>query len=379
MQKIKIAIVTTNLEMTGISSVIMNYISYLDKEKYDLTVIAGSEINENHLKQCKKNEVHLVKLPNKRKHILQYYFLLYKALVKNNYDIFHVNGSSSTLGIDLLIAKIAGIKVRIAHSHNTTTENLRIHRLLKPLFNCMYTDALACGTEAGRWLFGNKSFTVIPNGFNISDFKFNKEIRRNIRTKLGISDDMEVIGHIGRFNFQKNHGFILDIFNEYLKLNPRSVLLLIGNGPDFTKIKEKIDQYNFKNKVILYGETDRPNYMYMAMDKFIFPSRFEGLPVTLLEAQISGLSAVISNIITNEVILSSNITLESLTNPAIKWAKDLLVLPKVNRENFFDNYLSKFKDYEITDNIQKLSSVYDKAYSQRVVKNGFRKGSNIEQ
>lgn len=379
-RKIKIAIVTKNLEMTGISSVIMNYITYLDKKKYDLTVIAGSKINEKYLRQCKQNKVHLVKLPNKGKHIWQYYFFLYKALVKNNYDIFHVNGSSSILGIDLLIAKIAGIKVRIAHSHNTTTEHPRIHRLLKPLFNCMYTDALACGIEAGKWLFGNKkSFTVIPNGFDISNFKFNKEVRKNVRTKLGILDDMEVIGHIGRFNFQKNHDFILNIFNEYLSLNPRAVLLLIGNGPDFTKIKAKIDQCNFKNKVILYGETDSPNYMYMAMDKFIFPSRFEGLPVALLEAQISGLPAVISDVITNEVILSSNITLESLTNPAIKWAKDLLALPKVNRESFFGNHLSKFKNYEITDNIQKLSSVYDKAYLQRVVKSGFRKESNIGQ
>ncbi|MGN1282521.1 MAG: glycosyltransferase family 1 protein [Limosilactobacillus sp.] len=371
--KIKIAIITTNLEMTGISSVIMNYVSYLDKRKYDLTVIAGERINKSYIEQCKKNNVQLIRLPNKRKHIWQYYFLLYKTIIKNKYDIFHVNGSSSTLGIDLLIAKLAGVKIRIAHSHNTTTENLRIHKLLKPLFNSMYTNALACGTEAGKWLFGNESFTVIPNGFEINNFKFNMEIRREMRAKLGIPDDVEVIGHIGRFNFQKNHEFILRIFSAYLKLNPNSVLLLIGNGPDFNKIKEKVGKSKFKNKIILYGETSNPNYMYMAMDKFIFPSRFEGLPVTLLEAQISGLPAVISDVITNEVVLSKNVKSESLSSSAVEWAKDLLSLPKENREEFFNNYLKKFKNYEITNNIQKLSNVYDKAYLQRVANKGTRK------
>lgn len=364
MKKIKIVIAATSLEMTGISSVIMNYITYLDKQKYDLTVIAGSKINKLYAEKCKQNAVKLIRLPNKREHTWHYYSLLYKYLSRGKYDIFHVNGSSSTMGIDLMIAKCAGIKIRIAHSHNTTTENMKIHRLLKPLFNLMYTDALACGNEAGKWLFGNNKFTVIPNGFSIDTFKFNEKVRENIRTRLKISDDTEVIGHVGRFNFQKNHDFILRIFESYLQLNPKSVLLLLGNGPDYEKVKAKIQEKQLENKVILYGETNKPNHMYMAMDKFIFPSRFEGLPVTLLEAQITGLPAVISSVITDEVVLSNNVQFETLESSPEKWARDLWTLPKIDRDEFFNSHLLKFKPYEITSSVQKLSRVYDEAYKR---------------
>ncbi|WP_117114983.1 glycosyltransferase family 1 protein [Limosilactobacillus reuteri] len=363
-QKIKVAIVTASLEMTGISSIIMNYASYLDKAKYDLTIIAGDKINKSYEKKCKENKVKLIRLPNKRKETWHYYRSLYRSLVNSNYDICHANGSSSTLGIDLLIAKIAGIKVRIAHSHNTTTENIKMHKLLTPLFTRTYTDALACGNKAGEWLFNKKKFTVIPNGFNINKFKFDKKIRKLMRAKLGIQNGIEVIGHIGRFNFQKNHNFILKIFESYLKINPNSILLLIGNGPDFDKVKVKIENSKLKNKIILYGETNNANQMYMAMDKFIFPSRFEGLPVTLLEAQITGLPAVISSVITDEVVLSNNVQFETLESSPEKWARDLWTLPKIDRDEFFNSHLLKFKPYEITSSVQKLSRVYDEAYKR---------------
>lgn len=205
---------------------------------------------------------------------------------------------------------------------------------------------------------------MIPNGFNINKFKFDKKIRKLMRAKLGIQNGIEVIGHIGRFNFQKNHNFILKIFESYLKINPNSILLLIGNGPDFDKVKVKIENSKLKNKIILYGETNNANQMYMAMDKFIFPSRFEGLPVTLLEAQITGLPAVISSVITDEVVLSNNVQFETLESSPEKWARDLWTLPKIDRDEFFNSHLLKFKPYEITSSVQKLSRVYDEAYKR---------------
>lgn len=357
-KKINIAMIASNLELNGISAVIMNYVRYLDLNKFNITLIVGEKVDPNYQKICYSKNIKLIVLPKRKSNPVGFYLKLFKIFITNRFDIVHVHGSSSIIGMDLFLAKIAGVKIRIAHSHNTTTPNMKLHKLLKPLLAFSYTDGFSCSTEAGKWLFGTKHFTVIPNGIEVKKFKFNNKVRNEVRRELGLTDKY-VIGHVGRFNYQKNHDFILQVFENVLKINQSGRLLLIGKGPDFEKIKSKISNNpKFNDKVILYGETKNPAPLYMAMDSFIFPSRFEGLPVTLIESQVSGLPCLASNVITKEVKLSNNLEYYSLNKSAAKWAEEILNQKHENRNTFFNNHIDEINKYCIKKDVKILEDKY---------------------
>ena len=361
MRRIRVAMLATNLELNGISSVIMNYVRYLDLSKYNLTIIAGKSIEEKYRLECNDRGVNIIELPHRLDDTKGYYYNLYKSLKKGNFDIFHVHGSSATLAIDLMIAKLAGIKLRIAHSHNTTTNNMKLHKILTPIFKVLYTKGFACGIAAGKWLFGNRDFVVIPNGFDVKKFMYSKKARDKFRENNNLENTI-VLGHVGRFNHQKNHPFILKVFDELIKLNGKYRLLLVGNGPDFNKVQSLIEKSQNSDKIILYGETINPSDVYMAMDKFILPSLYEGLPVVLLEAQISGLPAIVSNVVTSEVKMTDNLIFESLKNSPKKWAKsiDSLNTTDEERRKFFSNNKNIIMNYEVEKSVKILENEYDK-------------------
>lgn len=352
--------VATNLKLNGISSVIANYISYLNIPKYEITLIVGQGVASRFRKLCNERNVKIFEIAPRKENPWKFYTQLFKIYVREKFDIVHVHGSNASIGAELFLAKLAGIKGRIAHSHNTTSTSMRIHKIMKPIFDISYTDGLACGELAGKWLFGEKPFTVIPNGVKINNFKFDIRLRNSMREKLNLKGKF-VIGHIGRFNYQKNHLFLLKVFNEIYKRNKNAILLLVGKGPDYKKIKSQVMDAPYKSNVILYGETNNPASLYMAMDEFLFPSRFEGLPVTLVEAQISGLPAVISDVITPEIKMSSELNFMSLNDSPKNWAKKILTnrVDLETREKFFNHNTSPISYYDIKENVQRLESKYD--------------------
>ncbi|MCQ2548474.1 MAG: glycosyltransferase family 1 protein [Lachnospiraceae bacterium] len=354
--KISVAMVANNLEINGISSVIMNYCTHINLDEFEICIMAGSGIAECHRITCEKLGITVIELPNRKKDSMNYFRALDKSLRKRHFDIIHVHGNQSAIAIELFLGWKNGIKVRIAHSHNTTCMSMKLHKLLKPAFNMIYTDGFACGKEAGKWLFGNKPFTVIPNGFNIELFKYDETARKLVREELGV-DNKLVLGNIGRINDQKNQPFLLEIFSEVGKINKDAVLLLVGTGPREAEIKELINQHPYKNRIIMYGETTSPEKMYSAMDYFVFPSKYEGLPVTVLEAQISGLSCVLSDVITQEVVINENVQKVPLdASPAI-WANQIIHLSMINRECVLDSS-DELKKYSINN----ASSILENAY-----------------
>lgn len=365
--RISVAMVATNLKLNGISSVIMNYVSYLDLNKYKITLIVGKGIAPKFNKICKQKKVKIIELPARKENPIGFYLSLFSYLLFHHFDIVHVHGSNASIGLELLLAKICGVKIRIAHSHNTTSTSMRIHRLMKPIFNFSYTDGFACGKLAGEWLFGNNEFKVIPNGLEVDKFKFDVNERKAAREKLGITNEI-VIGHIGRFNYQKNHEFLLKIFQEIQKQNKNSKLLLVGNGPDFKSFAEKIKESDIDKNIIIYGETNNPREMYLAMDYFVFPSRFEGLPLTLLEAQISGLPCIVSDVITPEVKLSDNLIFVSLNKSPKVWATKVLNFQSENRNNFFEKYSTAIDHYRIKNDVAILDNAYQKILRNRKCK-----------
>ena len=359
MEKIKVAMLTNHFGITGIGTVIMNYCNALDKDKYDLTVLAGRPIADKYIKECERAGIHLIALPSRHGEPLKHYYALWKALKTQKYDIIHDHGSSSMMAIELTIAKMAGIKIRIAHSHNSTCPNLKIHRLLNPYFKKIYTKALACGQLAGNWLFGEGNYEILPNGFHTENFEFSKENRNMIRNKLNIKDQF-VIGHIGRINGQKNQEYLLKIFEKVASQRADTILLIVGTGPDADKIKAQVKIHPYRDRILLNGETDNPTAYYSAMDVFVFPSKYEGLPVVLLEAQISGLPCVISDKITCEVDFGDLIW-QSIDKEPKEWAKTILTIKKCSfqdRVDYKKMHSNQVRKYDISQSVKQLDKIY---------------------
>ena len=226
-KKIKVAMLTSHFDITGIGTVIMNYCKALDKEKYDLTILAGDPIADKYEKECNQYGIHLISLPSRHGNPKMHYIELWKELKNGQYDIVHDHGNSSMMAIELTIARFAGIKNRIAHSHNSTCPNIKVHKFLNPYFKMVYTKALACGKLAGDWLFGENNFEILPNCFHTEEFTFSQKARDMIRRKLNIEDKF-VIGHIGRINEQKNQEYLLNIFEKIAAEREDVFLLIVG-------------------------------------------------------------------------------------------------------------------------------------------------------
>lgn len=357
--------VTNHFGITGISTVILNYCKELDHHKYDLTVIAGKPIAEENRKECAENGICLIELPSRHQESVKHYVSLWKVLKQNHYDIVHVHGSSSMMAGELAIAKMAGVKIRIAHSHNTMCPNMKIHRILNPYFRKIYTKALACGKMAGDWLFGENEFEILPNGFHTELFAFDQTERKRVRRELN-TEDKFVIGHMGRFNGQKNQAYLIEAFEHVAKVRSDAVLLLVGTGPDFDKTKEIVDNSLCRNQIILYGVTKETRAMYSAMDVFVLPSRYEGLPVVLLEAQMTGLPCIVSDKVTSEVDFGEIQWLSIEDNPT-NWAKSILqtvVHPNVQRSNYRSEHINQIESYDIDQTVKQLDVIYEQLVHQ---------------
>ena len=361
-KKIKVAMVTNHFGITGIGTVMMNYCKALNKNKYDLTILAGKPISEKYEKECRENGIQLVALPSRHKETLRHYIVLWKALREGRYDIVHDHGSSSMMAIELTIAKLAGIKIRIAHCHNKVVGSEWKYKVLKPIFKYSYTKGLACSRLAGEWIFGKEHFQVLTNGFDTKAFIYNEAGRLNIRRQLNIESNF-VVGHVGRFNNQKNQEFLLEVFREVGKNRSDAILLLVGTGPDFEKIKELVAVHPYKDRIILYGESGNMEQLYSAMDVFVFPSKYEGLGLVAVEAQINGLPCVISDVVPREVVVGDNVNFISLDESISTWSSAIVgkSATKKYRQDFYKNNQELILNYDINYCANSLEKVYQQS------------------
>lgn len=196
--------------------------------------------------------------------------------------------------------------------------------------------------------------TILPNAIDPERFKFNEFARKEIRAKYGIKDDDFVIGHVGRFYPQKNHDFLIDVFAEVRKQKMNAKLLLLGEGPLQDKIRQKVESLGLAEAVIFAGLQKEPAPFYSVMDVFAFPSLWEGLPLTLVEAQYSGLPCVVSENVTKEVDVSSNI--EYLQMQKKLWIKSLL---ETSENKIRKTKLPQSEKYDINVTARILRNIYE--------------------
>lgn len=236
--------------------------------------------------------------------------------------------------IDILkFAKKYGIKRRIIHAHNSWSMGGGISRLFRHRINSWrlrfyVTDYWACSNLAGNWSYPNdivkkRLIKVIPNAVDIEKFSVKNEVRQRIRKSLNAEEKI-IFGHVGRFHFQKNHLFLIDIFDKIHRINNNSVLVLIGSGEDENKVKQKIEEYGIEDAVQFLGTRKDIEELYQAMDVFLLPSLFEGLPVVMIEAQAAGLPCFVADTITKESDISGNVKFYPLSLEPEQWAKNIM-------------------------------------------------------
>lgn len=361
--KISVAMIASNLEINGISSVIMNYCSRIDLEQFRIVLLVGKGVAPAHRSLCDRLGIKVVELPRRKKDPARYYMALNRALGENHFDIVHVHGSQASIALELMLAMLRGVKVRIAHSHSTSCDIMILHRMMKPVLRAVCTHGFACSETAGRWLFGDQPYVVIPNGICADQFRFNESWRRKIREKLGI-ENAYVLGHVGGLCDTKNHAYLLDVFRAVAARRDDAVLLMVGTGPMREEIEARVERHPYRDRIIMYGETPEPEKMYMAMDAFVFPSKYEGLPMTLLEAQTSGLPCVISDAVTDEAVLSGNVKKLSIGVDAEVWAEEIVGLAQGDRGAFFDAQRAAIAKYDISRNVRLLEELY-REYAKR--------------
>lgn len=268
----------------GVESVVMNYYRNIDKSKVQFHFICDEDSTDIPYDEIEKLGGKVIVVPPYQK-LFKYQKELYKIFKENNYKIVHSHINALSV-FPLRIAKKAGVPIRIAHSHSTSNKkewkkNL-IKDVLRPFSKIYANQFFACTEHAGKWLFGKKvlerkELNVINNAIDLKKFEFNEKIREDLRKELGIKEDTIVIGHIGRFMRQKNHEFLIDVFNELYKKNQNTVLILIGQGPLLNEIKQKARNLNIEDKVKFIGQITDVERYYNIMDVFVFPSIYEGL------------------------------------------------------------------------------------------------------
>lgn len=347
----------------GVEAVVMNYYRHIDREKIQFDFICDNDSTNIPYEEIEKLGGKVILVPPYQK-VFEYQKQMIKVLREGGYKIVHSH--INTLSVfPLRAAKKAGVPVRIAHSHSTTNKvewkkNL-MKQALKPFAKVYPTDYFACTEHAGRWLFGNKEYdngnvVVINNGIDVDAYAFNEETRVEKRKELKLKDTDIAIGHIGRFMKQKNHEFLIDVFNELHKENTNYKLVLIGQGPLEEEMKQKVKELQIEDSVMFLGQKTDANKYYQAFDLFLFPSIYEGLGMVFVEAQAAALPSIASTEVPEIAKVTDRAYFISLDENITIWTNK--VKEVINQERKVDIQKIKEAGYDIVTEAKKLESRY---------------------
>lgn len=365
MEKIRILHVVSSLSKSaGVMSVIMNYYRHINKEKVQFDFLFFKDFEDTYKEEIEQTggRVFLVTKPSISKEFRNQIAVFFKQH-QGEYTALHIH----EVYLTFLLAPAArkyGIDNIITHSHTTMYSDKKLNairnKILCSRLNKQANYYFACSKDAGKFLYGNKSLaegklTIINNAVNCDKFRYNADVRKKLRNEMGLTGNL-VIGHVGRFNEQKNHDFLIDIFNKISKENSNMKLVLVGEGPLYEQTKAKVSGLNLDSTVLFLGKREDVSDLLQAMDIFLLPSLFEGLPVVGVEAQVSGLPIVMSTNITREIGLMNAHYIE-LEKTAEDWANEIVNIQKNYDRANAANLLME-NGFDISIEASKLEKIY---------------------
>lgn len=373
-RRLRVLQVGMTRNLGGIETYLIEQFRHLDKSKidYDFVNITGE------YSICYEDEIlasgsKIFKVVSRHKNPLLHYWQWFNILLQNKgvYDVIVLNTNSLEYVFPLVLGKIFGIPVRVIHSHNSGFENKQglARRLLvgmnKKLLAWSANLRFACSQFAGKWMFQDNPYHVIYNAIDIHKYDANSIVREETRDALGLHTELTLL-HVGRFSYQKNHSFLLDVFKEVHAIQPDSVLLLVGDTTEesefLTEVKRKIKDYGLENAVRLLGRRDDVNKIMQAADVLVMPSFFEGLTVVGIEAQASDLPLLLSDTVTKELGLLPSTQFISLEAGPTVWAEAVLNNRQHNRQSRYEEL--KAAGYDIENETERVEKLLLDAYKE---------------
>lgn len=355
----------SNMARAGIETMLMNYYREMDRSRIQFDFLANKPDPGEYDEEIRSMGGRVFVSPGLNPLHYPRYKRYMADLLRENPDIRIVHAHNEAMGYYALqSAKDAGMRVRIAHAHNTQIirdYKYPLKMVCKQLLPGAATDYWSCGRDAGIYYYGkkrwNESGFILRNAIDVPRFGFRLEARERKRQQMGLQDCF-VIGHVGRFNIQKNHTRLLDIFAETLKNAPEARLVMIGTGELEQDMKEKARAIGIQNQTYFPGQMADVSEWYQAMDCFVLPSLFEGLPVVGIEAQAAGLPCVFSDEVTDEAVLFPETRRVSLRADNAEWAREILAArrPETDRAQGAD--IVRGAGYDIHTEARKLQERY---------------------
>lgn len=325
---IRILQCVNDMHRAGLETMLMNYYRNIDRTKIQFDFLTHRPHKSDYDDEILSLGGKVYYAPRLYPQNYPEYFKWMKEFFAEHpeYKIVHSHIDAMSY-LPLKAAKKSGIPVRIAHSHSTSIDKdfkYPLKQYFRYRLPSVVTDEFACGVDAGKFLFRNNNFTLIPNAVEAPKFYFNQNVREEVRNELHISDETFVLGHVGRISYPKNHKFLIDIFKEVQKLNPNSILLIIGTGDMEEEVKEYANQSGVNEKIRFLGNRDDAYRLYQAFDVFLLPSLFEGVPLVGVEAQFADLPCFFSDKVPVEVRFSDKTHFIELNKSAKEWATEIV-------------------------------------------------------
>lgn len=367
----KVVIILENLRRGGIEIAAVRFFELLDSEKYETTFLLRNlqHYDNSMVRILEKNGANIIVKPKECSGYLKDYLFFKKLFKKEKYDIVHAHQLFYN-GIIMRAAYKAGVGKRIAHSH-ATEENCvmgKVKKTVSDIYRAVMrvvikryaTDIVGCSEKAGEYMCGKRLFrergTVLPNYVNTDEYSFNAERRLQKRRELGITNEL-LVGHTGSIYWIKNQTFLVSLLARLLELRPDARLMLVGEETDGGETRALAEKLNVADKVMFMGSRDDIPDLLCAMDIFMFPSRFEALPIAPIEAQAAGLPCIVSTGVPEEIKVTDSFARLSLDAPAEQW------IEKIAEFSAFDRTKSDLTElkarYSAQSIARKLNALYE--------------------
>ena len=349
----------------GITVLLINLLQHMDRRDLDIDLYVFGRIKAEEIHQrFSELGVHIICGNHDGYQPRQIASDLHAIMKKKRYDVVHCNtGGLELTAITMLAALLHGVPARIAHSHNSKPNDCpysRRERMYQFINRSFSTVRLCCSNAAAEHLFGRsgaKRAVVLKNGIETEKYRFDLGVRNKIRRELGLEDAL-VLGHVGRFEQQKNHDFLLDIFAAVKAKQKNAALLLIGVGSLMPEMQEKTARLGLSESVFFLGSTDRVTNYLQAMDVFVFPPLYEGLGIAAIEAQAADLPVISSDTVPREACITSRFTYVPLKCSAEQWSDVILEETKHCRPRADQTEEIRSSGYDITSSAERLFQLY---------------------
>lgn len=370
MKPIRVLQVVTTMERAGLETMLMNYYRHIDRTKVQFDFLKHRDGVHAYDEEIKALGGKIYTVPAFNPLNTNGYFNALDVFFRehNEYRIVHSHLDCLS-AVPLRYAKRYGVPTRIAHSHvSKMTFDLKypVRAFYRVQIPSVATDMFACSDTAGKWMFGDRPFRVISNAIDSAAFCYDTDRADHLRKENNL-DGKFVVVHIGRFDPVKNHSFLLDVFREIANQNDNCILLLAGVGTTMDEMKRKVEAYGLKDKVRFLGSVDNVPDLLQMSDAFVFPSKYEGLGISLIEAQAAGLPCFASKgCVPVDADVTDDVQFLSLENGAKAWADRILEERKRTRQRKSNIQALLDSGYDISVEAEKLQEFYIQRYMEEV-------------